>query len=77
FDTEGEKSNKQLALIQIQTIPQQLPCFVVLVELLHLPSFNTLIFVKIKQLFTLIFQSKNKLYSWGPLRKELYPAVNY
>ncbi|CAF3544580.1 unnamed protein product [Rotaria socialis] len=73
FDTEGEKSNKQLALIQIQTIPQQLPCFVVLVELLHLPSFNTLIFVKIKQLFTLIFQSKNKLYSWEwPITSQIF-----
>ncbi|CAF2080328.1 unnamed protein product [Rotaria magnacalcarata] len=72
-----EQSNHQLALIQIQTIHQQLPCFVVLLELLHLPSYNTLIFVKIKQLFHLIFQSTNKLYSWGPLRQELYPAVNY
>ncbi|CAF4644244.1 unnamed protein product [Rotaria socialis] len=77
FDTEGERSNNQLALIQIQTIPQQLPCFVVLLELLHLPSYDTLIFVKIKQLFQLIFQSKDKLYSWGSLRRELYPAVNY
>ncbi|CAF3161105.1 unnamed protein product [Rotaria socialis] len=77
FDTEGERSNNQLALIQIQTIPQQLPCFVVLLELLHLPSYDTLIFVKIKQLFQLIFQSKSKLYSWGPLRRELYPVVNY
>ncbi|CAF0910990.1 unnamed protein product [Rotaria sordida] len=39
FDTEGEKSTKQLALIQIQTIPQQLPFFVILVELAHLPEF--------------------------------------
>ncbi|CAF4520277.1 unnamed protein product [Rotaria socialis] len=77
FDTEGERSNNQLALIQIQTIPQQLPCFVVLLELLHLSSYDTLIFVKIKQLFQLIFQSKDKLYSWGSLRRELYPAVNY
>ncbi|CAF4369459.1 unnamed protein product, partial [Rotaria sordida] len=37
FDTEGEKSTKQLALIQIQTIPQQLPFSVILVELAHLP----------------------------------------
>ncbi|CAF1398267.1 unnamed protein product [Rotaria magnacalcarata] len=77
FDTEGDRSSKQLALIQIQTIPRQLPCFVVLLELLHLPSHDILIFVKIRQLFRLIFQSNNKLYSWGPLRLELYPAVNY
>ncbi|CAF1249533.1 unnamed protein product [Rotaria sordida] len=30
FDTEGEKSTKQLALIQIQTISQQLPFLVIL-----------------------------------------------
>lgn len=32
FDTEGEQSNQQLALIQIQTIPQQLPFFVVFLK---------------------------------------------
>ncbi|CAF4047437.1 unnamed protein product, partial [Rotaria sordida] len=58
FYTEGEKSTKQLALIQIQTIPQQLPFFVIL-------------------LFELIFTFRNNIYSWGPLRKEIYPAIVY
>ena len=40
FDTESEKTSKELALIQIQTIPHQLPLYVVIIELAHLPSIN-------------------------------------
>ena len=32
-DTESEKSNGQLALIQIQTVPPQLPSLIILIEL--------------------------------------------
>ncbi|CAF1352993.1 unnamed protein product [Rotaria sp. Silwood1] len=63
-------------IIYIQTISQQLQFLVVLVELAHLPSHDTLIYVQIKQLFRLIFQSENQLYSWRPLREDIYPAVN-
>ncbi|CAF4185199.1 unnamed protein product, partial [Rotaria sordida] len=48
FDTEGEKSTKQLALIQIQTISQQLPFLIILVELAHLPLIHSLIHLQIK-----------------------------
>ncbi|CAF3753237.1 unnamed protein product [Rotaria sp. Silwood1] len=77
FDTAGEKSIKQLTLIQIQTIPQQLPFFVILVELAHLPPINSLIHLQIKQLFELIFKFRNNIYSWVPLRKKIYPAIVY
>ncbi|CAF4150870.1 unnamed protein product [Rotaria sordida] len=77
FDTEGEKPTKQLALIQIQTIPQQLPFFVILVELVHLPPIHSLIHLQIKQLFELIFTFRNDMYYWEPLRKEIYPAIVY
>ncbi|CAF5112228.1 unnamed protein product [Rotaria sp. Silwood1] len=77
FDTAGEKSTEQLTLIQIQTIPQQLPFFVILVELAHLPLINSLIHLQIKQLFELIFKFRNNIYSWVPLRKEIYPAIVY
>ncbi|CAF1258658.1 unnamed protein product [Rotaria sordida] len=40
IDTESEKSNAQLALIQIQTIPPRLPLLVILIELQHLSSNN-------------------------------------
>ncbi|CAF4186203.1 unnamed protein product [Rotaria sordida] len=75
FDSEGEKSTKQLALIQIQTIPQQLPFFVILVECAHLPPINSSIHLQIKQLFELIFKFRNNIYSWESLRKEIYPAI--
>ncbi|CAF1230093.1 unnamed protein product [Rotaria sordida] len=77
FDTDDEKTTKQLALIQIQTIPQQLPFFVILVELAHLPPIHSLIHLQIKQLFELIFKFRNNIYSWEPLRKEIYPAIVY
>ncbi|CAF3733446.1 unnamed protein product [Rotaria sordida] len=72
-----EKSTKQLALIQIQTIPQQLPFFVILVELAHLPPIHSLIHLQIKQLFKLIFKFRNNIYSWEQLRKEIYPTIVY
>ncbi|CAF0963954.1 unnamed protein product [Rotaria sp. Silwood1] len=40
IDTESEKSNGQLAFIQIQTIPPRLPLLVILIELQHLPPNN-------------------------------------
>ncbi|CAF1172038.1 unnamed protein product [Rotaria sordida] len=40
IDIESEKSNAQLALIQIQTIPPRLPLLVILIELQHLSSNN-------------------------------------
>ncbi|CAF4144676.1 unnamed protein product [Rotaria sordida] len=64
IDTESEKSNGQLALIQIQTIPSQLPLLIILIELQHLPS---------NKLPT----SGNKLYSWGDMKKELEPMQDY
>ena len=36
-DTESEMSNNKLSIIQIHTIPPQLPSMVLLVELFHLP----------------------------------------
>ncbi|CAF4256604.1 unnamed protein product [Rotaria magnacalcarata] len=77
FDTESEKSNKKLALIQIQTIPNHLPSLVILLELAHLPPYESQLYTKIKHFFQLVFRSTNSLYSWGPLDKELLPAISY
>ncbi|CAF4393768.1 unnamed protein product, partial [Rotaria sordida] len=41
IDTESERSDGQLALIQIQTIPSQLPSLLILIELQHLPFDNS------------------------------------
>ncbi|CAF3729881.1 unnamed protein product [Rotaria socialis] len=76
IDTESEKSNGQLALIQLQTIPSRLPSLVILIELAHLPSNDSHVCVKIKEFFELIFRSNNELYSWGDMIKELDPIKN-
>ncbi|CAF4213281.1 unnamed protein product [Rotaria sordida] len=77
IDTESEKSNAQLALIQIQTIPPRLPLLVILIELQHLSSNNLPTYVKIQEFFSLVFRSGNQLYSWGDMDKELEPIQDY
>jgi hypothetical protein len=77
IDTESEKSNGQLALIQIQNIPPRLPLLVILIELAYLPSNDSFMYVKIKEFFKLIFRSGNELYSWDDMNKELDPAKDY
>ncbi|CAF4133604.1 unnamed protein product [Rotaria sordida] len=47
------------------------------VECAHLPPIHSLIHLQIKQLFELIFKFRNNIYSWEPLRKEIYPAIVY
>jgi ribosomal protein L21 len=71
IDTEGEKSTKATALIQIETIPSELPKFIIILELTHLPSNDSSSKVLIKKLLQLIFRSGNTLYSWGNLAQEL------
>ena len=77
IDTESEKSNGQLALIQIQTIPPPLPSLIILIELAHLPSTNRTKYVKIKEFSQVVFRSNNVLYSWGQLNDELRLVRDY
>ena len=71
IDTEGEKSIMATALIQIETIPSELPKFIIILELTHLPSNSSLSKVLIKKFLQLIFRPGNKIYSWGNLTREL------
>jgi hypothetical protein len=77
IDTESERSNGQLALIQIQTLPQCLPTFVILIELAHLPPEDSHMYVEIKKFFDLVFRQGNELYSWGDMEQELRPIKDY
>ena len=77
IDTESEKSNGELALIQIQTLPQRLPTFVILIELAHLPAEDSSKYMKIKNYFDLVFRLGNELYSWGDMENELCPIKYY
>ena len=70
IDTEGERSTNEVVLIQIETIPRELPIFIIIFELKHLSSDNSPSNVMIKNIFRLIFRPGNKLYSWGPIEKE-------
>ncbi|CAF5115635.1 unnamed protein product, partial [Rotaria magnacalcarata] len=40
-DTESDRLTNELSLIQVHSIPQHLPSFIVLVELNHLPASDT------------------------------------
>ena len=77
IDTESERSNGQLALIQVQDIPPRIPLLVILIELAHLPPNNSHVYAKIKKLFEMIFRFGNKLYLWGDMSKELDPSKGY
>ncbi|CAF3940867.1 unnamed protein product [Rotaria sp. Silwood1] len=75
-DTESEKSNNELSIIQVHTIPRTLPSQVLIIELSHLPNRGSNLYVKIKEIFRLIFRSHNEIYSWGDMNLELESA-NY
>ncbi|CAF2927168.1 unnamed protein product [Rotaria sp. Silwood2] len=74
IDTESERTNNQLSLIQINSIPTKPPSRVMLFELKHLPDQHSQKYEKILQLFQLIFRLDNEIYSWGKMEKELEPA---
>ncbi|CAF2074116.1 unnamed protein product [Rotaria magnacalcarata] len=77
IDTESDCDTYDIALIQIHSIPVELPAIVVLIELNHLPSIDSLLFSQIRLLFDFVFQSRNIIYSWGRLVVELEPALSY
>ncbi|CAF1378364.1 unnamed protein product [Adineta steineri] len=77
IDTESDCNTNEIALIQINSIPQTLPSLVILVELNHLPQFDTPLFEQICLLFKLMFNSLNTLYGWGDLVVELEKAISF
>ncbi|CAF3343673.1 unnamed protein product [Rotaria sp. Silwood2] len=75
-DTESEMSTHELSIIQFHTIPRTLPSQVLIIELSQLPNRQSHLYVKIKEVFRLIFRSHNEIYSWGDMNLELESA-NY
>ncbi|CAF1283583.1 unnamed protein product [Rotaria magnacalcarata] len=73
-DTESERANNQLSLIQIHSMPIKPPSFVMLIELKRLPDQNSQKYENILQLFEIIFRAGNEIYSWGNMEKEIEPA---
>ena len=70
IDTEGKPSTGETILVQIETIPEQSPKFIMLLELAHLPSNRTTSKNLIKNILHLIFRSGNILNCWGDLTDE-------
>ncbi|CAF3330426.1 unnamed protein product [Rotaria socialis] len=77
IDTESERANNQLSLIQMNSIPIAPPSIVMLFELKHLPDRNSQKYANILQLFQIIFRSGNEIYSWGNMQLELEPAKEF
>jgi hypothetical protein len=77
IDTESVRRPSNLALIQVQSIPVELPSYVLLIQLRHLPTNHSLLFNKIQSLFKILFDKRKTIYSWGSLDKELKHAIPY
>ena len=77
IDTEAVDRPSNLALIQVQSIPVELPSYVLLIQLHHLPKNDSLLFKKIQSLFKILFDTSKTIYSWGPLGNEIKYATRY
>jgi hypothetical protein len=63
IDTESDRRNNQLSLIQINSMSAEQKSTVMLFELNHFPDQNSQKYENIHQLFQLIFRSGNEIYS--------------
>ena len=70
-DTEGDPLTHQPAIIQVEFIRRHTTPVIIIIEAQHLPSFESPLFKKIQQLCSIIFGSKNTVYSWGSAKTEL------
>lgn len=74
LDTESVlvyRQQNRPGLIQLQIIPPDTSPIVLIVEINHLPSTNSSSFQLIKQLFRIVLDSNNVIYTWGTTN-ELY-----
>ena len=76
-DTESLRHPSNIQLIQIHSIPIEFPSYVLLIQLAHLPSFDSILFQRIRLLFQYLLQRGNTLYSWGPVEIELKRALHF
>ncbi len=64
IDTESDRRNNRLSLIQINLISVEPKSKVILFELNHFPDRNSNKYENINKLFRLIFRTGNEIYSW-------------
>ncbi|CAF4300403.1 unnamed protein product [Rotaria magnacalcarata] len=70
-----DQMNDQITRVHVHSIPQHLSSFIVLFELNHLSSSNTLLFEKINLLFRFLFRLGNTIFSWGSMNTELQSVI--
>jgi hypothetical protein len=73
MDTESQKrqSENHGALIQIEMVNSINCSTVILLEIYHMPDVDSLLFERIKELWSIIFNSGNEIITWGPIANEL------
>ncbi|CAF4108367.1 unnamed protein product [Rotaria sp. Silwood2] len=76
-DTESFQHTSNIALIQIHSIPKELPALVLLIQLHHLPIQSSILFQKMKLLFDILCDKNKTIYSWGELVNEFKHATSF
>jgi hypothetical protein len=72
LDTESQRGQHKEhgALVQIQMVHSIYDSTVILWEIYHLPDVNSLLAERMKELWSIIFNSGNEIITWGPIHKE-------
>nr|ABL86706.1 putative envelope protein [Adineta vaga] len=77
LDTEGDAYNRiSAATIQVEFIRPNSPSIVIIIEVNYLPPISSPLFIKIRQLCSIIFTSNNRIYAWGYVADELKSFMN-
>ena len=77
IDTESVGDVSNITLIQIHTIPRELPAYVIFIQLHHLPLHDSILFQKILLLFQYVLQGGNFIYCWRSSKIELERALSF
>ncbi|CAF4873836.1 unnamed protein product, partial [Rotaria sp. Silwood2] len=75
IDTEDDYYTHQSALIQIEFIQDK--SIILLIEINHLPHSSSVVFLLIRSLLKVIFNSLNVIYSWGDTKDELSKFIPF
>ncbi|CAF1239724.1 unnamed protein product [Rotaria magnacalcarata] len=69
IDTESENNKRRnhSALIQIQFVHSIDDSTIMLIEVAYLPDPHSILFNRMKELCSIIFNNHNEIISWGPL----------
>ena len=79
IDTESHMINNQAcgAIVQIQMVKSSEQSITIITEMFYLPRKNSLLFKRIKQLYSIIFNNENRIISWGEYKNEFKDFLEY